>query len=127
MFITALLCILSFLHFVWKDKLKPEGWYVLVFGILSVIFSLSTFQSARQLNYNPIIQPVYLSLNIKINNLLLTYFTNSMKHPVGIYLLKVNNRNTRTRCEIYSKLTIKKPERRQWRRSGIFIVNFEDI
>ena len=25
----------------------------------------------------------------------------------GIYLLKVNNRNTRTRCEIYSELTIK--------------------
>ena len=34
------------------------------------------------------------------------------KHfPAGIYLLKVNNRNTRTRCEIYSKLTIKTPER----------------
>ena len=30
--------------------------------------------------------------------------------PVGIYLLKVNNRNTRTRCEICSKLTIKTPE-----------------
>ena len=30
----------------------------------------------------------------------------------GIYLLKVNNRKTRTRCEICSKLTIKKPERR---------------
>ena len=29
-----------------------------------------------------------------------------------IYLLKVNNRNTRTRCEICSKLTIKIPERR---------------
>ena len=28
----------------------------------------------------------------------------------GIYLLKVNNRNTRTRCEICSKLTIKTPE-----------------
>ena len=27
-------------------------------------------------------------------------------HPVGIYLLKINNRNTRTRCEICSKLTI---------------------
>ena len=27
--------------------------------------------------------------------------------PVGIYMLKVNNRNTRTRCEICSKLTIK--------------------
>ena len=30
--------------------------------------------------------------------------------PVGIYLLKVNNRNTRTRCEICSKLTVKTPE-----------------
>ena len=43
----------------------------------------------------------------------------------GIYLLKVNNKNTRTRCEICSKLAIKIPERRYWRRSGIFIVNFE--
>ena len=33
-------------------------------------------------------------------------------NPVGIYLLKVNNRNTRTRCEICS---------------GVFIVNFEHI
>ena len=32
--------------------------------------------------------------------------------PVDIYLLKVNNRNTKTRCEICSKLTIKTPERR---------------
>ena len=31
-------------------------------------------------------------------------------YPVGIYLLKVNNRTTRTRCEICSKLTIKTPE-----------------
>ena len=30
--------------------------------------------------------------------------------PAGIYLLKVNNRNTRTRCEMCSKLTIKTPE-----------------
>ena len=33
-------------------------------------------------------------------------------NPAGIYLLKVNNRNTRTRCEICSKLIIKTPERR---------------
>ena len=30
-------------------------------------------------------------------------------------------------CEICSELTIKIPERRRWRRSGIFIVNFEHI
>ena len=44
-------------------------------------------------------------------------------NPAGIYLLKVNNRNTRMRCEICSELTIKTPERRHWRRSDIVIVN----
>ena len=34
-------------------------------------------------------------------------------YPAGIYLFKANNRNTRTMCEICSKLTIKTPERRQ--------------
>ena len=42
--------------------------------------------------------------------------------PANIYLFKLNNRNTRKRYEIRSKLTIKTPERR---RSGVFIVNFE--
>ena len=40
-------------------------------------------------------------------------------YPAGIYLLKFNNRNTKTRCEICSKLTIKTP--------GAFIVNFEHL
>ena len=48
-------------------------------------------------------------------------------YPAVIHLLKVNNRNTRTICEICSKVTIKLPERRHWCRSGIFIVNFEQI
>ena len=30
--------------------------------------------------------------------------------PAGNYMFKVNNRNTRTRCEICSELTIKAPE-----------------
>ena len=33
--------------------------------------------------------------------------------PAGNYMFKVNKRNTRTRCEICSKLTIKTPERRR--------------
>ena len=45
----------------------------------------------------------------------------------GSYLPRVNNRNTRTRFEICSKLTIKTTERRQWRHSRVFIVNFEHI
>ena len=38
------------------------------------------------------------------------YFCQIVAHflfPVGIYMLKVNNRNTRTKCEICSELTIK--------------------
>ena len=45
----------------------------------------------------------------------------------NIYLLKVNNKNTRKRPGICSKLAIKTPERWQQRRSGVFIVNFEQI
>ena len=41
-------------------------------------------------------------------------------------MLKVENRNTRARCEICSKLTIKIPERRRCH-SGISVVNFEHI
>ena len=32
-------------------------------------------------------------------------------------MFKVNNKNSRTRCEICSKLTIKIPERSQWRKN----------
>ena len=48
-------------------------------------------------------------------------------NPAGNYMFKVNNRKARTMCEICSELTIKIPERRHWRRSVIFIVNFEHI
>ena len=35
--------------------------------------------------------------------------------------------NTRARCEICSKLTIKASERNHWRRSSVFTVNFDYI
>ena len=41
-------------------------------------------------------------------------------------MLTVNNRNTK-KCYIYLKLTIRTPERRHWRRSGVFIVDFKHI
>ena len=42
-------------------------------------------------------------------------------------LLKENRRKTWKKCEICSKSTIETPEQYQWRRSGIFIVNFKHI
>ena len=47
--------------------------------------------------------------------------------PAGNCMIKVNYRNARTRCEIWSKLTMKKPERWHWLPSGFFIFNFEYI
>ena len=45
----------------------------------------------------------------------------------GNYIFKVNNRKTRTRCEMCSKLTIKMAKKHYWRSSGVFIFNFENI
>ena len=42
-------------------------------------------------------------------------------NPASNYMFKVNNRDTKTRCKICSKLTIKTPERHQWR--GVVLVS----
>ena len=41
--------------------------------------------------------------------------------PVIIYLFKVNNKNSRERCDICSKLAIKTPERCHWRIIGVAV------
>ena len=46
----------------------------------------------------------------------------SSRNSANIYLFKCNNRNARKRCELCSKLILKTPERREWCRSGVFIV-----
>ena len=81
-----------------------------------------TFSLGREENCNF----WYLGLNIYLEKTR-TAIDQNNDIPAGIYLLKVNNRNTGTRCEIYSKLTIKIPEQHHWHRSGIFIVNFEHV
>ena len=55
----------------------------------------------------------------------------TISYPVGIYLLKFNNKNTRARCEICSTLTIKTPEQRHsfiaTQFSSVYTVNFEHV
>ena len=46
-------------------------------------------------------------------------------NPVNICLFKVNNKSTRKKGEICSKLTRKVPEQCHWRLSGVSIVNVE--
>ena len=54
-----------------------------------------------------------------------TWFTDFKSITQQIFTCSKLTTNTRTRCEICLKLTIKTPERRHWRRSGVFIANFE--
>ena len=53
--------------------------------------------------------------------------TNLDSNPADIYLFKVKNGDSRTICEICSKLIIKITERRYWPHPGVFIFNFEQI
>ena len=88
------------------------------------------FQSKRIYSYE-ISKLIILSFHVIINNYHYDIAISSLKYsqtatfyfyffvvcvlgqyPVGIYMFRVNSRNIRTRCEVYSKLTIKKPERR---------------
>ena len=63
-----------------------------------------------------------------INDLIIYRTSNKQPEVITqIYLLKVNNRNSRTKCEICSKLSIMLLERRHWRRLGDFNVNFGHI
>ena len=61
------------------------------------------------------------------NHVIVTWLKQGIIYPAVNFMFKVSNRNTVTRYEMCSKLTIKTPERRQWRGSGVFIVNFEHI
>ena len=82
----------------------------------------NVFLSVFQLKIPEIYLALYPDQILKKHKMLRIFI-----YPAGIYLLKINNRNTRKRCEICSKLIMKTPERRHWRHSGVFIVNFEHV
>ena len=67
----------------------------------------------------PSLKGIYLAYSLDI--------AHNSNAPRKHYLLKVNNRNIRKGRLICSELTTKTPERCQWRRFAVFIVNFEHI
>ena len=82
-----------------------EGIHSHILSVFPYIFSLRPIQSSKiRLNIYEIIRKLTI---LQIDQ---HWFNFLESFPVGIYLLKVNNRNTWTRCEICSKLTIKTAE-----------------
>ena len=96
---------------------------LVIFKLESRLFFLATFFSSSC--------PELLYEKAVLKNLTsfpLCYFIEKMStvaFAAGIYLLRVNNGDIRTMCEIWSKLIIKTPERHHWYRSDVF--NFGKI
>ena len=69
----------------------------------------------------------YETISVDVLEIFIVISKIRIHSPAGIYLLKVNNINTRSSCEICLKLTVKTRERHHRRRSDVFTVNFEHI
>ena len=93
---------------------------------VSICWSLKYTKNKKE-NYKRFVFKVYVQIIQKTEkNVAQQYMSDYVTYPTNIDLFKVNNGNTRKSCGIFSKLTTKTPERRR-RRSGVFIVNFENI
>ena len=97
-------------------------WYNFIF-YFQLCINRDRKRNARNVRYN-------LSWSCKSN--LFPLFT--CYNPFKVYPLlsmrypfKVINRNTKKRCGICSEFTIKISERHQWRRFGVFVINFDHI
>ena len=105
-----------------KERVYPNFCDV---SILSDYATVTLEKSAVEISKKVANEPLFdfYCMTSQLLNYLSPHF------PVGNYMFKVNNINTRRRCEICSKLTLKTPERRykHWRSSGVSIVNFEHI
>ena len=71
------------------------------------MFSRVIKKNIGQKKEMPFVQKITATI-INVALLFIYFLENTGKaYPAGIYLLKVNNRNTRTRCKIGSMLTTK--------------------
>ena len=135
------------------DFAKINSWQIFFLGLKKKICFWNSFAKVNKgliiwtktkTYKNPLIKN--LSSNSKINtceiwdipsrNFCFSFKNISYNSGVNLNVLSqpaftCSKVNTRTMCEICSKLTIKTPERRYWRYftpcSSIFIVNFEHV
>ena len=89
------------------------------------VILMECFFNSLQIYYNE--TPLQLFSDELVEFFVTRFLLNTLGPP-DIYLLKVSNWNTRTICEICSKLAIKTPERRHWRHcSRVSIVDFKQV
>ena len=94
------------------------------------MFSLY-FSSLLNIYYTCIVQTLFICVKISCSKIYTPHLLARDNFPSNVpdktYLFKLKDKDTRKRCEICLKLTIKTPKQRQQNRSGVFIVNFKHI
>ena len=97
-----------------SDESNLSGGAIEIFGFM--VNQLEGNNTRRLIiNTSVIFKGLNFSLKASVSTIVIckgSFIQTFCHDPMDIYLRKVSNRNTRTRCEIYSKLTIKTPERR---------------
>ena len=103
-----------------KEDLTPMLIMVFMYVLSLEVFVKLNFENLplRNLYY------VHVLYDLAFEILSINRVINVVQNIAANYIFKVNNRNTRARCEICSKLTIKTPEPRQWRGSSVLIVTY---
>ena len=81
---------------------------------MGVVSFKEGLERERLVKYRTLHTVIHGSVLWKVQQILKRLITSiyNSDYPAGNCMFKVNNRNTRTRCEICPKLTIKTPERR---------------
>ena len=111
-----------------ENSLKFPGKFLIPFLSFKAYFKKDSVMGehlSEHVSSTGIFHNNYLNITIQYKRTPCKKYESSITHqlrqgyPVGMYLFKVNNRNTRKRYEICSKLTIKTPV--------VFIVNYEHI
>ena len=106
------------------DLLQWHHWQIGVLKLTQNVFRITIKKpSIFIVDFQDISYLFQVFLLLTLNRLVFSRQPNE----ANIYLFRVNNRKVRKRFQKCSKLAIKLPERRHWRRSGVCIVNFEHI
>ena len=84
--------------------------YSLCFMILNLVCRIKVSENASFKDFEKELSESLVNCSNSFEEFEHMFVTAFEKNPTNIYLFKVNNTNTRKRCRIRSKLTIKTPE-----------------
>ena len=114
---------------------KIIEWSFLSKFLIIILNSYSIFAKRLILDVSQVLSSLLTTIKytfLKDNKRVISRFfgTVALTTYPGFYLINVTNRNTKNtkaRCQMSLKLTVRTPEWHQWHHSSVFVVNFQHI